>query len=325
MTSHSRINAFIDAAFARSSSLCRAQFGDFVAEILVDDGARPQAFERALLQVDKAADVQFAIVTGDDATFRRVMPEPAAKVSVLSTPEVYAYWQPSPEPIFSVFDHSTRRGVTWFPETIAPSWAIGQPCVPLIHAVIADTGWCLAHAGAIGRNGSFLLLLGPGKAGKSTAALACARAGWDYAGDDLVLLHPGRKLVAPLFSSARLRHSGVEAFESLAATAAFAVSDDDGAPRYELRLPIAPKGGSVATILTLERAGAPEMRLGPARVTDYIGPLMWISMGRAPGYAERTAHKLLAAGRMAPALTVDTGTDPSAIPAGLLHLLEGAR
>lgn len=325
MTSHSRINAFVDAAFAKVSPLCHARFGDVVAEILVDDRARPQGFEHALLRASGPADAQFAIVTGPDAAFVDMVPEPADKSYVLSRPGLYLHWWPYPEPMLSVFDPGSRRGVTWFPDVAAAAWAIGQPFIPLIHAMIADTDWCLAHSGAVGRNGRFLLLLGPGKAGKSTATLACVRAGWDYAGDDFVLLNPQSGLVAPLFSSARLRHSGAAAFEALIGATTVGVSDDDGAPRYELRLPSTPTGGRVATILTLERSGAAGVTFKPARASDYIGPLMQVSMARAPGYTGRTSQKLLAAARMAPALVVDTGTDPAAIPDGLLHLVEEAQ
>jgi hypothetical protein len=249
-----------------------------------------------------------------------MVPVTADEIHVLSRPGLYAYWRPAPEQGLFVFDHASRRGVTWFPDAAVPAWAIGQPCSPLIPAIIEQTDWCMAHAAAVGRDGRFLLLVGSGMAGKSTATLACVRAGWDYAGDDFVLLNPGRGLVAPLYSSVRLRQSGAAEFQPLA-DAAFMVSDDEGAARFELRLPVPPKGGQLAAILSLRRRGVPGVRVEPARPMDYMGPLLRDSTARAPGSAPGMTRKLLTVGHMAPAFVVDTGTEPAAIPAGLNSFL----
>jgi len=303
-------------AFARASVLCRARFGDLVAEVLVDDQARPQGFERALLRTDDPANLKFAIVVGDDPAFRRMIPEPSSDIHFLSSADLYACWRPGPEPVFCVFDRASGRGVTWYPVATAPAWALGQPCEPLIHAAIEPTDWCIGHAAAVGRDGQFLLLAGPGKAGKTTATLACVRAGWEYAGDDVVLLNPVERRVAPLFSSARLRQSGAHAFQPYA-DGAFLVSEEDGTPRYELRLQIAPTGGEVVAVLGLRRRGATAVTIEPARAADYMMPLLRDSTIRAPGCGASMTRKLLAAGRMAPAFLVDTGVEPACIPDGL--------
>jgi hypothetical protein len=316
----SGLESFVERAFAKASSLCNAQFGPLAARILADDRARPQGFEHALLPTDRPPDISFALVTGDDPAFRAFVPDLADEIHVLSTPDLYAYWRPAPERGFFVFDRRSRRGVTWFPDDSAPAWAIGQPCSPLLPAATEGTDWCMAHAAAVGREGRFLLLLGPGKAGKSTVTLACIRAGWDYAGDDFVLVNPVRGLVAPLYSSIRLRQTGAAAFRSLADTA-FMVSEDEGAARYELRLPVAPTGGEVVAVLGLRRRGASEVTFEPARPMDYLGPLLRDSVARAPGSAAGMTPKLLAVGHMAPAFSVDTGSDPAAIPAGLDRFL----
>jgi hypothetical protein len=57
--------------------------------------------------------------------------------------------------------------------------------------------WCgdrevqVVHAGLVAREGQGVLLGGASRAGKSTAALACAVAGFDFLGDDCVALGPG--------------------------------------------------------------------------------------------------------------------------------------
>jgi hypothetical protein len=57
--------------------------------------------------------------------------------------------------------------------------------------------WCgdrempLVHAGLVARDGHGVLIGGAGGAGKSTAALACAIAGFDFLGDDCIALGDG--------------------------------------------------------------------------------------------------------------------------------------
>jgi hypothetical protein len=320
MTRHSHLRDFIDHAFARSTPLCCARFGELAVEVSMDERTAELGFQRALLPTDAVADTSFAILTGDHRAFVPMVPEQSDTIHLFSDHDFYAYWRPGTERQFIVLDRRQRRGAIWYPEAI-PAGALGQPCEPLVQAAIETTEWVIAHGAAVGRNGRFLLLLGPGKAGKSTATLACIRAGWQYAGDDLVLLNPSKGLVAPLFSSARVRHSGARAFQTLV-DEAFMVSDDEGAPRYELRLAAPPSSGKVAAVVAVHRRGLPGVRYERARPLDFLGSLLRDSTARAVGCASSMTPKLLAAARMAPAYAVDTGTDPAEIPAGLGRLLE---
>lgn len=63
----------------------------------------------------------------------------------------------------------------------------------------------LTHAGAVGREGRGVLLVGRGGSGKSTLALSCALAGMEIAADDYVLLETGeRPLAHAMQSTAKL-------------------------------------------------------------------------------------------------------------------------
>ena len=62
----------------------------------------------------------------------------------------------------------------------------GKPLLPLLSVWYHDRGVQLVHAGLVSRNGHGVLLPGMGGAGKSTSALACVDAGFDYLGDDYV-------------------------------------------------------------------------------------------------------------------------------------------
>ncbi|HXA49559.1 MAG TPA: hypothetical protein VNV86_04610 [Candidatus Acidoferrum sp.] len=60
----------------------------------------------------------------------------------------------------------------------------------LAYMLLAQRSVVPVHAGCVARAGRGVLLCGPTKAGKSTLAYACARAGWNYVSDDAVFLLP---------------------------------------------------------------------------------------------------------------------------------------
>jgi hypothetical protein len=69
--------------------------------------------------------------------------------------------------------------------------ARGRLVEPLLLVWLRDRSVQLVHAGLVARGRQGLLLLGGSGAGKSTAAIACARAGFAFLGDDKVALRPG--------------------------------------------------------------------------------------------------------------------------------------
>jgi hypothetical protein len=323
-TSRDPFEDVLDRAFEISSSLTRVRCGPFTLDIHANGPARPYQFEAALLETTATPTISAAVIVGSDPVLERALPEPAGLVHLIGGDRFLAHWLPAPESILSIYDRQTARGLTWFPKE-PPAWAVGQPFVPIIHAAAHGTNWCVVHAAAVGRGGRFLLLAGPGRSGKSTAALACVRAGYDYAGDDLVLVDPQQRRVEALFASARVRESGVSEFKEMVARSTFAVTDDEGASRYELRLDIEPRSGTVAAILLPERTGSAPFVFRPARGAEVVKGLLRHSLARSPGYAATTASKVLGAARMAPAFIVDTGSDPRAIPPAFDEFLAGLR
>src|SRR5262249_49065941 len=66
-----------------------------------------------------------------------------------------------------------------------------HPGAPALSAWLAGRGLQVLHAAAVAFAGRGVLLVGPGGAGKTTAALACALAGGDFLGDDLCAVEAG--------------------------------------------------------------------------------------------------------------------------------------
>jgi hypothetical protein len=67
----------------------------------------------------------------------------------------------------------------------------------------------MTHAGAVGRDGRGVLLVGRGGSGKSTLALSCALAGMEIAADDYLLLQPEPLIAHAMQSTAKLTEDSV--------------------------------------------------------------------------------------------------------------------
>ena len=89
----------------------------------------------------------------------------------------------------TLFDESARRGSFWVlgPDRL-PWWERAAPLRTALHWGLRQPHRLLVHAGAVGLGKGGVLLAGPGGSGKSTSALAAVLAGFDYVGDDYVLL-----------------------------------------------------------------------------------------------------------------------------------------
>lgn len=78
------------------------------------------------------------------------------------------------------------------------------PIREALQLLMASRGRLMTHAGAVGRDGRGVLLVGRGGSGKSTLALSCAIAGMEIAADDYVLLEPGSLTAHAMQSTAKL-------------------------------------------------------------------------------------------------------------------------
>jgi hypothetical protein len=189
-----------------------------------------------------------------------------------------------------------------------------------------DTPWILLHAAAVGRDDRILLLAGDGRAGKTTAAVACLRAGWDYGGDDSVLANTTTARIEALYSSARVRADIAPSFPDLI-NETTEVSHTGGELRYELRFSAKHgsaqiKGGALAAILLPRRRGAAFPEFTPARRFDAISALYTSMRFGQLGWHGHMVKKVAATVGLAPVFFVDTGQDPDAIPDAFAGFLE---
>lgn len=75
------------------------------------------------------------------------------------------------------------------------------PLREALQLLMASRGRWLTHAGAVGRGGRGVLLVGRGGSGKSTLAISCALAGMEIVADDYVLFETGQPPIAHAMQS----------------------------------------------------------------------------------------------------------------------------
>jgi len=85
-----------------------------------------------------------------------------------------------------------------------PASERAAPIREALQLLMAARGRLMTHAGAVGRDGRGVLLVGRGGSGKSTLALSCAIAGMDIVADDYVLLEPKARNAHAMQSTAKL-------------------------------------------------------------------------------------------------------------------------
>jgi hypothetical protein len=99
------------------------------------------------------------------------------------------------------------QGVAVFhlPDAAAiPASERAAPIREALQLLMAARGRLMTHAGAVGRDGRGVLLVGHGGSGKSTLALSCALAGMEIVADDYVLLERDSLTAHAMQSTAKL-------------------------------------------------------------------------------------------------------------------------
>jgi hypothetical protein len=115
------------------------------------------------------------------------------------------------------------------PAALAAGDMRAHPACYALAAWLSGPSMQVLHAGAVAHEGAAALIVGAGGIGKSTTVLACAMAGADFLGDDLVLVEAGsdtqnvKPTVHTLFATAKLNADsacalGTEAWPSLGVT-----------------------------------------------------------------------------------------------------------
>ena len=117
----------------------------------------------------------------------------------------------------NLFDHDRRTGIYWVQNAqVLPYWVLASPLRTLFHWWMERNGCQLVHAAAVGVGDRALLAVGKGGLGKSSTALACLEAGFEFMGDDYVIVrNDPAPTVYSLYATAKINREDVERWPSL--------------------------------------------------------------------------------------------------------------
>lgn len=236
-------------------------------------------------------------------------------------------WRASWEPdagLLSLFDREHGRAVVAVRDArLLPGWVAAAPFRTPIAWWAEERGALLVHAAAVGLDGRGVLLAGAGGAGKSTAALACLRDGFSYAGDDYVLISPASPRAFGVYATGKLDGSFLAARLPELLPLASGV-DRFGHPKAILRIPaerFAPALDLVALLVPRRSGASPSLRsLHPGEALRALLPSSLFPVPGARAAALRTLGELV---RALPAFALDPGDEPTNVPALVRRLLAG--
>lgn len=162
--------------------------------------------------------------------------------------------------LLALYDTRRQRAVAALaPERLLPSDAAKPLQLFLLQWLTGQKG-AVFHAAVASRNGRAVLLLGDEHAGKSTLLAACLEDGWDFGGDDLVMLRPGSDgaiCASPLYSCMWLEPQQAALFPSLVPALQVHPLEPKALIRIGRRWPerVSPGAQIVATVVCSERPG----------------------------------------------------------------------
>lgn len=204
----------------------------------------------------------------------------------------------------------------------------GQPLDLPLFLWHFDHGAQVIHASLVSREGRGILLVGPMGAGKTSAALACIEAGYEFLGDDHVaLVEDGQRIAGHgIYGVARLWPTDLPRFGALEA-AAIRPSTNQGtrkvlilladlpgvrfAPAAEIRALVLPRpaGGS--------RSGL--QAASPADALKAVAPMSILQLPVEP--VARGIERLTRLAERVPAFWLDMGDDPASTASAVDEVL----
>lgn len=309
-------------------------FGDIpVALRLAPTGRIPELAATIGARLSPIAEPSWSIdvIGGNSMHYAPLLPAAALRGNEVlrSTRDLYYFWLDEAGGYLSAIDRKSRRGLVWFtqPGRIA-SWHVARPLLHAFKGLSLETPWVPIHAAAVAREGRAVVVVGMSGAGKTSIALAAAMTGWDYLGDDAILVRPDPPTAAALYTSCRVRTDMFEVFAG-AMTASLGLSDDAGETKAELdvaRLGACRTGSArIAAILVPERAGARRPTYTRVGRSETVRKMVMAARQSIKGDDDVAFAKLAALVRDVPCYLFDPGPDPFAAAGALGGLLSQER
>ena len=245
------------------------------------------------------------------------------------SPAVPAFYMPGPDVLNLVDPANGKAFFLKRDSSPLPYWEAGSPFRAILHCWLSTFGLQFVHGGAVGENGSGVLLAGRGGSGKSTTTLLCLNAGMDYAGDDYCAVDPNAPIhLHSLYNTAKLLPGDLECFPQLRQRIwnpqALIENSEDKATFFLADL--APEqmssGFALSALLIPQVSGQTETHLspcGPAAVLAAIAPS---TIAQLPNSTQADMDRMVSIASNLPAYILHLGSDRAKIPAVVRSVLQ---
>jgi hypothetical protein len=306
------------------------RFGDLSVAIRI---LGPEPLHRLLSMiasraVDRSPDaVMLDVIGGPQSDLEMLAPAPHMRRQAVlrANDELYYLWLDEAGGYVTAIDRRNGRGLVWFPtaDKIA-SWHIARPLMHAIKGVSLKTAWTPIHAASVARDDKAILIVGQSGAGKTSIAMSCAAQGWDYLGDDAVMVRGKPPRVASLYNSGRLREDTFKYYPQIM-RACLGISDDAGELKAELdmaliRPPVA--SAVVSAIVVPQPTTWTEVRLVPIGRAETLRKLMEATRQSMLGDEAAVFSKLAALVAEVPCYALTPCGDAAALGSALARLTE---
>lgn len=226
--------------------------------------------------------------------------------------------------VLAGFDSHAKKAYYYIPALhMLPFYERAAPMRMIFHHLAKAQGWSLVHGAAIGMDEKGILLVGAGGSGKTTTAISAALAGFDYLGDDYVILNPHDGSILSLYQSGKFRWDTETIIRGIGNMAVNTEADQKGI--FFLNEGFA----RVAKKLTFSGMVIP--RIGGESVSSYrrlsaAKALLVLSSStifQMPGSGKQTLQNISTAIQNVPAYELILGTCPEEINSQLIELIKG--
>lgn len=252
---------------------------------------------------------------------------PRGEIKELTGPRIRAAYHLGPN-IFSMIDLQENLALYWVKDAQAlPYYELGSPLRTILHWWTDRGGSQFVHAGAIGRPDGGVLLAGKGGSGKSTAALACVDAGFQYASDDYCVVQTDpQPFVFSVYNTAKLRGQlDLARFPNLAPLVSNRDREDGDKAVLFLQQHFpeqVSRGFPLRAILLPVITGAEKASIKPAGPASVLAALAPSTLFQLPGAGTAAIKSMSKLVHSVPGYTLELGSAVAQIPILIAGLLE---
>jgi hypothetical protein len=234
---------------------------------------------------------------------------------------------PRDSDILQLYDADRPAAIYWVRAARKVPWW-DAPLRTTLHWWATPTTLQPTHAGAVAREGVGALVAGESGAGKSTTTLACLAAGFDYLGDDYVMVDVDEPSVHSMYSTAKLEPQNLARFPTLGPLVANPSDLDQPKAVLFLNEHVPNRlcaGASVRAVVMPRITGERASRLAPAPASQALASVAPTVLFQLPGFGRQALSKLSRLVRGVPCYWLDAGEDVRGIAEALDDLLDDLR